>query len=114
MAMIKVLSLVFFNLIIISSIRGQSAQRPAGYPELSGRYEGIAKTQSHGDIPIVIEIRQDNRNINGLIHTPLADFAITHGDYIEGKLILTVESYDDEGVITVRLEGDRLVGDLVG
>lgn len=112
--MIKVLMLVLFNLVIIGSIGGQSAQQPSGYPEFSGHYEGLAKTQSHGDVPVVVEIRQDNRNINGLIHTPLADFAITHGDYTEGKLILTVESYDDEGVITVKFEGDRLVGDLVG
>lgn len=93
---------------------GQSAQQPSGYPDFSGRYEGLVKSQSHGDVPVVVDIRQDNRNINGLMHTPLGDFEITRGDFNAGKLILVVESYDDDGTITVRLEGDRLVGDFVG
>ncbi|HVG21754.1 MAG TPA: S41 family peptidase, partial [Blastocatellia bacterium] len=88
--------------------------QPAVDSEISGRYEGIGKTQSHGDVPIVIEIRSVKGTITGTMHTALGDFALNHGSYTEGKLTLTVESYDDEGSMTASLDDGKLVGEFIG
>ncbi|HEY0079567.1 MAG TPA: hypothetical protein VGB73_13220 [Pyrinomonadaceae bacterium] len=87
---------------------------PAVAGEISGRYEGIGKTQSYGDVPIVLEIRSVKGTITGTMHTPLGDFELTQGSYTEGKLTLTVESYDDEGSITASLDDGKLVGEFIG
>jgi hypothetical protein len=88
--------------------------QPSVAGEIPGRYEGIGTTQSHGDVPIVMEIRSVKGTITGTMHTPLGDFELTQGRYAEGKLTLTVESYDDEGSITASLGDGKLVGEFIG
>ena len=93
---------------------GGCARQPTREPEYSGRYEGIARSQSHGDVPVVFEIRQAPGKVTGQVRTPLGDFEITRGNFVADTLALTVESYDDEGRVTLAPAAAGLTGRLVG
>jgi hypothetical protein len=96
------------------SLNGQGTQRALMVQDISGRYAGIAKTQSHGELPVSAEIRQDKGTITGSMNTPLGDLSIPGGSYTQGILTLKVESYDDEGTITASVKDGKLVGDFEG
>ena len=93
---------------------GGCARQSATHPEYSGRYEGIARSPSRGDVPLVFEIRQAGGDITGRVHTPLGDLEITHSRFVDDSITLTVESYDDEGTITLARAAAGLTGRLVG
>ena len=105
--------LILLVLTLAAPIRAQSTQPPASQ-DISGRYVGTAKTESHGDLPVVAEIRQEKGTITGSMNTPLGDLSILSGSYAGGVLTLKVESYDDEGTITASVENGKLVGEFVG
>ena len=46
---------------------------------LSGKYEGVAKSDQIGDIPLTVEIKNDNGKLTGKIETPQGPAAITSG-----------------------------------
>ena len=109
-----VLALALSALLAATDARAQGPSPPPSAQDISGRYEGVAKTAAHGDLPIAIEIRQQNGAITGSMDTPLGNLSITGGSFAAGKLTLKVESYDDVGTITATVEGGRLVGEFSG
>jgi hypothetical protein len=105
----RALLLALSVLIAAGRLRAQVVSAPT---DVSGSYEGVARTESHGDIPISIELRQERGAITGSMGTPLGDLSITGGSFAAGTL--KIESYDDVGTITATVEGGRLVGEFVG
>ena len=67
---------------------GRSAAQQTRYADFSGRYEGIAKSQSHGDVPVVFEVRQANGKVTGQVKTPLGDFEIVRSRLV-GRTLTT-------------------------
>lgn len=82
--------------------------------DMSGRYEGVAKTQTHGDVPLVLELRQEKGTFNGSMNTAFGNWPIAGGTYKGEVLTLRVESYDDDGTLTLSLKGNRLAGEFEG
>lgn len=77
---------------------------------LSGKYEGVAKSDQIGDIPLTVEIKNDNGKISGKIETPQGPAAITGGTYDNGKLTMKFDAGGNEGTVTATVDGDKISG----
>jgi hypothetical protein len=77
---------------------------------LSGKYEGVAKSEQIGDIPLTVEIKNDNGKITGKIETPQGPAAITGGTYENGKLTMKFDAGGNEGTVTATVDGDKITG----
>ena len=109
----RLTKLFVLSTLLTVAVFGQ-AVRQTPPPDLAGRYEGFANARIYGRVPLVVEIRIDKQAIVGSMHTPLGDFSIMEAVFSDGKLKFKAESYDDEGVITLNREADRLVGEFDG
>ncbi len=77
---------------------------------LSGKYEGVAKSDQIGDIPLTVEIKNDNGKLSGKIDTPQGAAAITGGTFDNGKIVMKFDAGGNEGTITAMLDGDKITG----
>ena len=77
---------------------------------LSGKYEGVAKSDQIGDIPLTVEIKNDNGKLTGKIETPQGPAAITSGTYDNGKIVMKFDAGGNEGTVTATLDGDKITG----
>ena len=77
---------------------------------LSGKYEGVAKSDQIGDIPLTVEIKNDNGKITGKIDTPQGPAAITGGTFDNGKITMKFDAGGNEGTVTATLDGDKISG----
>lgn len=77
---------------------------------LSGKYEGVAKSDQMGDIPLTVEIKNDNGKLSGKIDTPQGPAAITSGTFDNGKITMKFDAGGNEGTVTAMLAGDKISG----
>lgn len=77
---------------------------------LSGKYEGVAKSDQMGDIPLTVEIKNDNGKLSGKIDTPQGPAAITGGTFDSGKIVMKFDAGGNEGTVTAMLNGDKISG----
>jgi len=77
---------------------------------LSGKYEGVAKSDQMGDIPLTVEIKNDNGKLSGKIDTPQGPAAITSGTFDNGKIVMKFDAGGNEGTVTAMLAGDKISG----
>jgi len=77
---------------------------------LSGKYEGVAKSDQIGDIPLTVEIKNDNGKLTGKIDTPQGPAAITGGTFEGGKIVMKFDAGGNEGTVTAMLDGDKITG----
>src|ERR1700704_2660631 len=89
----------------------KSTNQPAQNKDsLSGKYEGVAKSEQMGDIPLTVEIKNDNGKLSGKIDTPQGPAAITGGTFDNGKIVMKFEAGGNEGTVTAMLTGDKISG----
>lgn len=91
------------------SFKKQSTAKTATDP-VSGKYEGVAKSDQIGDIPLTVELKNDNGKLSGKIDTPQGPAAITSGTYADGKLTMKFDAGGNEGVVTATVSGDKITG----
>lgn len=98
-------------LVFTSSVAfGASLQtKPASDP-VSGKYEGVAKSDQIGDIPITVEIKNDNGKLSGKIETPQGPAPITSGTFADGKVTIKFDAGGSEGSVDAMLSGDKISG----
>lgn len=77
---------------------------------LSGKYEGVAKSDQLGDIPLTVEIKNDSGKVTGKIETPQGPAAITGGTFENGKIVMKFDAGGNEGTVTAMLDGDKITG----
>lgn len=77
---------------------------------LSGKYEGVAKSDQIGDIQLTVEIKNDNGKLTGKIETPQGPAAITGGTFDNGKIVMKFDAGGQEGTVTAMLDGDKISG----
>jgi len=77
---------------------------------LSGKYEGVAKSDQLGDIPLTVEIKNDNGKVTGKIETPQGPAAITSGTFDNGKIVMKFDAGGNEGTVTAMLDGEKITG----
>lgn len=83
--------------------------KPASDP-VSGKYEGVAKSDQIGDIPLTVEIKNDNGKLSGKIDTPQGPSEITSGTFADGKIMMKFNAGGSEGTVDAMLNGDKIVG----
>lgn len=77
---------------------------------ISGKYEGVAKSDQIGDIPLTAEIKNENGKITGKIDSPQGQLTITSGTFAEGKITMKFDAGGTEGTVTATVQGDKIVG----
>ena len=88
-----------------------STNQPAQNKDtLSGKYEGVAKSDQMGDIPLTVEIKNDNGKLTGKIDTPQGPAAITSGTFDNGKIVMKFDAGGNEGTVTAMLVGEKISG----
>ena len=84
----------------------QSAPRDG----ISGRYEGLVKGASVGDLYITMQIKNDNGNITGTIVAAGSTLQITSGSYAENRLTVKFQVAGNDIVIRALYRDGKLVG----
>src|SRR5262249_9772748 len=78
--------------------------------DISGKYEGVAKSESFGDIPLTVNLKHAGGKLSGTIEPPQGPASITDGSYADGKVTLKFDAGGNEGTVTATLNGDKIVG----
>ena len=86
------------------------ASRVCGQSDVSGHYEGAARSQARGTLSLKVEIVAQDGKVLGVIKTLLGDIPITGGSYAEGKLSLDFDVQGDAGLISGTLNNGVLTG----
>jgi len=80
--------------------------------DIAGKYEGVAKSQAIGEIPLKVEIKNQAGKLSGTIDTAQGALAITSGTYAaDGKIVMKFDAGGTEGTVTAKPMGDKIVGE---
>lgn len=93
-----------------ASFNKSTSQPGQSKDTLSGKYEGVAKSDQIGDIPLTVEIKNENGKLTGKIDTPQGPAAITGGTFDNGKIVMKFDAGGNEGTVTAMLDGDKISG----
>jgi hypothetical protein len=78
--------------------------------DISGKYEGVAKSEAFGEIPLTVNLKNTSGKLSGTIETPQGPATITDGSYADGKVMIKFDAGGNEGIVTATLNGDKIVG----
>lgn len=90
---------------------GAAQSKPSASDPVAGKYEGVAKSQALGDIPLTVEIKNDGGKLSGKIETPQGVADITSGTYADGKITLKFTAGGSEGSVTAQMKDDKITGE---
>lgn len=108
--LITVISVLILSASVLSA--QQPAPQPAPQPSpdtLSGRYEGVAKSQGN-ESPVVLELKRDGAKFNGHAKAGETSADITGGTFVDGSLTL---KFGPAGTLTAKVDGDKITGDWI-
>ena len=78
---------------------------------VSGKYEGVAKSESLGEIPITLEIKNENGKLTGKVESPQGPAPITSGSFADGKITLKLDAGGNELLVNAMLKDNKIVGE---
>lgn len=78
-----------------------------------GKYEGTAKTAGAADAPIMLELKNEGGKISGHLMSDQTGYDISEGALADGKLTLKLGPAAKDGVVTLKVEADKLTGEWV-
>lgn len=110
MTLMSVALLVTFSLVASARTFSNESNQASPSDNLSGKYEGVAKSDQLGEIPLTVEIKNDNGKLSGKIDTPQGPAAITSGTYADGKVTMKFDAGGNEGTVTATVAGDKITG----
>jgi hypothetical protein len=80
---------------------------------LSGKYEGTAKGAGSDDLQITLELKNEGGKVSGQLTNGATTIAVTDGSLKDGKLSLKLGEAAKDGLLTAKVDGDKLTGDWV-
>ena len=98
--------------VLILSATVLFAQQPTPQPSpdtLSGRYEGVAKSDGN-QAPVVLDLKREGAKFTGQAKAGEETADITDGTFADGTLTL---KFGKSGTLTAKVDGDKLTGDWV-
>jgi hypothetical protein len=98
------------TLLVIALVVGASSTFAANDP-VSGKYEGVAKSDSLGEIPITLEIKNESGKLTGKVESPQGPAPITSGSFADGKIMLKLDAGGNELIVTAMLKDNKMVGE---
>lgn len=98
--------------------QSQSVPPSGGAENLSGRYEGTAKTKSLGELAVSLDLTYDKGAVTGNLQASTASFSVS-GTYKDGQLQLRFKFGDQDGQIQAAfgqevISGNWVLGDDAG
>jgi hypothetical protein len=81
--------------------------------DVSGRYEGTAKTAGAPDTPLTLELKTEGGKITGHLKVGANSIEITEATFADSKLALKLGPVGKDGVLTAKVDGDKLTGDWI-
>src|SRR5687767_12337522 len=99
------------SLLIVALLVSASAMAAQAKPDISGKYEGLAKGAGIGEVPLTAEIKNDNGKITGKLDIPQGAANITSGSFVDGKLSMKVDAAGTELTINGTFKDDKITGD---
>ena len=100
----------FLALVVIAMLVGVTAAMAQGSDPVSGKYEGVAKSDAMGDLPITVNLKNTNGKLSGSIETGQGSAAITDGSYADGKLKLKFDAGGTEGTVDAEFKDGVIKG----
>ena len=80
---------------------------------LTGKYEGTAKVAGSADTQISLELKNEAGKISGRLMNGQTSIEVSEGGLVDGKLSLKLGAAGKDGVLTAKVDGDKLTGDWV-
>jgi hypothetical protein len=106
----RIMSLLLIALVVAVQAASATTFNNPVEDKLSGKYEGIAKSDALGDLPLTVEIKNDNGKLSGKIDTPQGPAPITSGTFADGKITMKFDAGGNEGTVNAMLDGDKISG----
>lgn len=78
---------------------------------VSGRYEGVFKGESMGDMSVIVELKNAGGKLSGKIESGGKDLPITDGSFADGKVKLKFKAHEGPGEIAATLSDDEITGE---
>jgi hypothetical protein len=100
----------FLALVVIALLVGVTTAMAQGSDPVSGKYEGVAKSDAMGDLPITVNLKNTNGKLSGSIETGQGSAAITDGTYADGKLKLKFDAGGTEGTVEAEFKDGVIKG----
>ena len=100
----------FLALVVIALLVGVTAAMAQGSDPVSGKYEGVAKSDAMGDLPITVNLKNTNGKLSGSIETGQGSAAITDGTYADGKVKLKFDAGGTEGTVEAEFKDGVIKG----
>ncbi len=83
---------------------------PTPADTISGKYEGVAKSQAFGDMQLTIELTNTGGKLSGSINSAQGPAAITEGSYVDGKVSIKFDASGNEGWVAATVKDGTLAG----
>jgi len=80
---------------------------------LTGKYEGTAKVAGSADAKISMELKNEAGKVSGRLMNGQTSIEISEGTFVDGTLALKLGAAAKDGVLTAKVEGEKLTGDWV-
>ena len=97
-------------LLLVSGSVAQAQQAKPPKPNLTGRYEGIAKNKAEDVITVTLDLTEKEGALSGAIHSSHGDFTIIGGTHKDDAVTLDFDAGGSSGTLSLRLTDDKLVG----
>jgi hypothetical protein len=112
-----VFALTTFLSISIAVAQQKPAETPTPVPapakDVSGKYEGSAKTPGQAEMQLTLELKNEAGKVSGRMTTPQGSSDISEGSLADGKLSVKFGAAGKDGVMTGRIQDDKLVGEWI-
>lgn len=89
---------------------GQSTPAPAPADPLSGRYEGVAKSEDR-QVPLILELKKEGNKITGRAISGDTTVEITEATFVDGTL--TLKFGELKGSLIAKVDGETMLGDFI-
>jgi len=112
----KIMPLLVIALLVAASSAVSAATFGTSAPDhhtsdpVSGKYEGAAKSDQLGELPLTVQIKNDGGKLSGNIDTPNGPAPITGGTFADGKVTMTFDAGGAVGTITGMLKDGVISG----
>lgn len=110
MPLLVIVLLVAASSAVSAATFGKSASDHHTSDPISGKYEGAAKSEQLGELPLTVQIKNEGGKLSGSIDTPNGPAPITGGTFADGKVNLTFDAGGAVGTITGMLKDGVISG----
>jgi hypothetical protein len=107
----RLLTLLVIMLLASGSAAASVLQGTSPKSDITGKYEGVAKSDAIGELPITLVIKNEGGKLSGQIESPQGPAPITSGTYADGKLTVKLDAGGNEITLVGLYKDDTITGE---